>query len=105
MLRRVAVFISALVLAISAHANPIQDENKKTGSSGWKLLQGRSTDIEGYASLTSVNIGQPISFFVSTTSSTYDIEIYRMGYYGGAGGREVFESPSLNPFLAMGWPA
>ena len=47
-------------------------------------------EIEGYASLTSVNVGGSISFFVSTSDSTYTMDFYRIGWYGGAGGREVF---------------
>lgn len=84
-----------LLIASSVLANPIQDENAKPGTTAWKLPNGRSTDIEGYASLTSVNVGEPISFFVSTTSSSFALDIYRMGYYGGAGGRQMLRVESI----------
>jgi len=44
--------------------------------------------IEGYASLTSVNVGGQISFMVNVSAAAqYTMQIYRMGYYGGTGGR------------------
>lgn len=43
--------------------------------------------LEGFAYPHSVNIGEKIKFYVSTTSESYDLSIYRMGYYGGKGGR------------------
>lgn len=87
-MRRCLVAFCALI-AISAHANIIQDENARPGTTGWKLPFGRSTDIEGYASLTSVNAGDSLQLFVSTTASTYTVEIFRLGYYQGKGGRSV----------------
>ncbi len=38
---------------------------------------------------TSVNRGNQISFFVNTTDPSYTIEIFRMGWYGGLGGRRM----------------
>jgi len=72
--------------------NPIQLENGKVGTTAWQLQNGAADDngaIEGYASLTSVNRGGSISLFVSTASPTYTIDVYRLGWYGGAGGRQV----------------
>ncbi len=43
------------------------------------------TSIRGYASATSINHGESINFYVGTTLPSYNIEIYRMGWYGGAG--------------------
>ena len=95
MIRRTGFIPIILLIASSTFANPIQVENAKPGSTGWKLLQGRSTDIEGYASLTSVNIGSSVSFFVSTTFASFTLEIYRFGYYGGKGGRLVANAVTL----------
>lgn len=46
-------------------------------------------EIEGYASATSVNRGDGIDFYVNTssTASTYNIDIFRMGYYNSHGAR------------------
>ncbi|HEV8660385.1 MAG TPA: N,N-dimethylformamidase beta subunit family domain-containing protein [Thermoanaerobaculia bacterium] len=88
-------FILAIFIASTVLGNPIQDENARPGTSAWKLAAGRSTDIEGYASLTSVNVGGSISFYVSTTAQTFDIDVFRMGWYGGLGGRRVFDADDI----------
>ncbi|SNS96268.1 hypothetical protein SAMN06265795_11088 [Noviherbaspirillum humi] len=46
-------------------------------------------EIEGYASATSINRGESINLYVNTVDPSYTITIYRMGWYGGAGGRRV----------------
>src|SRR5690606_29823007 len=45
-------------------------------------------NIEGYCSHASLKAGEALSIFVSTNpESKYNLDIYRMGYYGGKGGR------------------
>jgi hypothetical protein len=74
-------------------ANPIQAENAKTGTADWQLTNpATSNEIEGYASLTSVNRGGSIRFFVNTVDPTYTVDIFRLGWYGGAGGRRVADA-------------
>lgn len=69
-------------------ANPIQLENALAGTSAWQLTNpAANREIEGYASLTSVPQGGQISFFVSTSDSSYTFAVYRMGYYAGNGAR------------------
>lgn len=67
-------------------------ENRRTGSS-WRL-QHRSVggEIEGFASRTSVQIGEPVTLYVSTTAASYVVRVFRMGWYGGALGRLVWSS-------------
>ena len=78
--------------------NPVLSENTKRGTSAWQLVNPATNhEIEGYASLTSVNRGGQISLFVSTTDPLYTIEVYRMGWYGGAGARLV-----AGPFTRAG---
>src|SRR5439155_12199090 len=72
--------------------NPIVIENQQPGSSGWQLTLNSASDatgqIKGYASATSVNKGQSITFYVSVNpAQTYSIDIYRIGWYQGLGGR------------------
>ena len=77
-------------LVVSASANETQTENANPGTTAWQLTNATITrQIEGYASLTSVNVGGSISFFVSTSDSSYTMDFYRIGWYGGAGGREL----------------
>ncbi|AUT02716.1 hypothetical protein CLI64_21230 [Nostoc sp. CENA543] len=70
--------------------NPIIIENQKVGTTAWQLTNPATRrEIEGYASLTSVNRGDTIKLFVNTKEPNYTIEIFRMGWYGGAGGRQM----------------
>ena len=65
-------------------------ENQKPGTPDWDLTDpAESRQIEGYASKTSVNGGEPIDLFVHTTAARYIIDVFRMGWYGGAGARRV----------------
>ena len=74
----------------SPQNNPIAIENKKTGTTDWQLTNPATNhEIEGYASLTSVNRGSEIELFVNSKESSYTIDIFRMGWYGGAGGRQI----------------
>jgi hypothetical protein len=72
-------------------SNYIQRENAKPGTTEWMLTNPgyASGAIEGYASQTSVNRGGQIKFFVNTADPTYTLEIFRMGYYQGLGGRRI----------------
>lgn len=43
--------------------------------------------ISGYADQTSINHGEAINFYISTSLASYDLEVYRMGWYNGDGAR------------------
>ena len=82
--------VCLLLMAAAYASNPIQIENAKAGTTDWGIASlARNHEIEGYASLTSVNRGGQISFFVNTAAPSYTIEIFRMGWYGGKGGRRM----------------
>ncbi len=71
----------------------IAGENTRPGSSGWKITDAADNhEIEGYANHTSITPGQPVTLFVSTAAPEFHVEIYRMGYYQGLGGRLVAAS-------------
>jgi hypothetical protein len=56
----------------------------------WQLANpATNREIEGYASAPSVNTGENIQLFVNTASPTYSVDVYRMGWEGGAGGALV----------------
>lgn len=70
--------------------NPVQIENRKPGTGEWVLTKpARNHEIEGYASAASVNRGETIRFYVHSLAPAYRITIYRMGWYGGLGARQV----------------
>src|SRR5712672_4076611 len=85
-----------------ALANDIVCENTKPGSpsSQWDIAAQNAGDpsIQGFATDISVAQGGTISFKVKTTASSYHLDIYRMGYYGGNGARLI---TSLSPSVSL----
>src|SRR5437762_8679897 len=88
---------------VVAADNPIVVENQQTAgvSNRWMLSQVASNDsiqqIKGYASATSVLQGGSLNIYVTvSTAQTFTIDFYRMGWYGGVGGRLMGSSGSLN---------
>jgi len=79
-------------------SSKVARENQQPGTRSW-ILENHAIDtasryrcpwVEGYASKTRVIAGERIAFFVSTRpASDYHIDIYRMGYYQGHGGRHM----------------
>src|SRR5712692_4021122 len=72
--------------------NPIVLENQQPGDSSWSVWTNWGDDvsqqIKGYASATSVKQTDNISFFVTVNPpQPYTIDIYRLGWYAGLGGR------------------
>jgi hypothetical protein len=95
----------------TAATRPIVAENEKPGTKDWLLTKVdavmahvspnqqvgdyyvRSRKIEGFASNNSFRAGERVTFFVSTDpASDFTIEIFRMGYYQGLGGRRVMSA-------------
>lgn len=75
----------------------IRAENAKPGTTDWQITNPATNhEIEGFASRTSVNRGEDIEFFVSSTDPTYTLEVFRMGWYGGAGARKVLSATVVN---------
>jgi hypothetical protein len=71
--------------------NAVVLENCFPGDSGWNVTnaaQINSGGIEGFSTASSVNKGGSVDLKVNAAdNSTFRIEIYRSGYYGGAGAR------------------
>lgn len=108
-------FICALALiflaipafgSCSQPANAIEAENCLTGTpqQQWYVSGAGDATIQGFATSMSVNVGQTVSFKISTTASSYHIEIYRMGYYQGNGARLITTFTPTSS-LAQGQPA
>ncbi len=63
------------------------------GATTWKISdEGPAKAIEGYASAVSVLPGQQFRLYVSTTSPSFRVRAFRVGWYGGALARQVWES-------------
>src|SRR6266704_829047 len=86
-----ALGIGLAPASAAAQSNPVVIENQEPGTSQWRIgLRGTDAEgqIKGYASAASVNKGENITFFVSVNpAQTYTIDVYRMGWYQGLGGR------------------
>ena len=69
--------------------NPIVAENQLPGTdpSVWLVPEGQAdSDLEGYTTAISVDVGQTVSFKVTDVAlDPYEIDIYRIGYYQGNG--------------------
>jgi len=87
---------ASILLVSPAHgqsSNPIVVENQQTGTNQWSIpFSAVGSDavgqIKGYASATSVNKGESITFYVNVNpTQTYTIDVYRMGWYQGLGAR------------------
>lgn len=90
------VLLTALVaVAPATAASPVQQENALPGSVLWQRPAAPRGAIEGYASATSVGPGEEVDLHVSTApAARYRVELFRLGWYGGLGGRVVACVPS-----------
>ncbi|HEX6873955.1 MAG TPA: N,N-dimethylformamidase beta subunit family domain-containing protein [Micromonosporaceae bacterium] len=83
--------------------NRITVENALPGSPGWRVdatgvraVDDLGRQIQGYPSATSVPLGGSIDFQVSVaTAQRIRVEIFRTGFYQGAGARLLIASPPL----------
>lgn len=91
-----ANIVGATSSASAQTVNPIVAENAKPGSHGWALVgPALNREIEGFCSETSVNKGSPIRIYVSTPEPSFSFEVYRLGWYGGLGGRLMKQRVTL----------
>src|SRR3954452_24089764 len=110
----VIAVLAAMLVAPRARAvtgsNPVVEENAKPGNTGWQIPTPGNTvaddatnQIKGYASATSVNKGGSIGVHVTVNpAQSFSVDVYRLGYYGGAGARLV---RSISPVSGVTQPA
>ena len=79
-------------------ANPVACENQLPRIPDWNVSGVGDPNLQGFATDISVNAGQTISFKINSTASSYVINIYRLRYYGGAGGRLI---TTINPSVPL----
>ena len=87
--------VTAVTAAAASCANPIVCENQLPGTpqSVWDV-GSNDPYIQGFADPFSIAVGGSINFKISSAASTYTIDIYRMGYYGGDGARFITSIPA-----------
>jgi hypothetical protein len=97
-MRRLPVIVALAVMAAAPAraqdqpppSNPVAAENARPGSPRWDLEPSPPRAIEGYASETSVAPGDSFHLHVrAPLADRYRILVYRLGWYGGDGGRLV----------------
>ncbi|OLB61235.1 MAG: hypothetical protein AUI11_10515 [Acidobacteria bacterium 13_2_20CM_2_66_4] len=87
-------------------ANAVGQENCLPGNSDWDLgPSGNDGAIQGYAADISVNKGQTVEFKIKTDATSFRIEIFRLGYYGGLGARKIQSSDLAGPLPQPDPPA
>src|SRR4029453_14070498 len=76
--------------------NPIARENTNPGTpkNKWAVSGLGSAALQGFATQISVNAGETVNFKIDSSATSYRVDIYRMGYYGGNGARLI---TSVNP--------
>ncbi|GII83240.1 hypothetical protein Ssi03_12300 [Sphaerisporangium siamense] len=76
-------------------------ENSLPGNpaSEWDIVGGAGDpSIQGYATQMSVTPGETVDFKVATNATSYRLDIYRIGYYGGMGARKM---ATVNPSVPL----
>ncbi|MDA8340842.1 MAG: hypothetical protein M0007_01225 [Actinomycetota bacterium] len=73
----------------------VEEENARNGTSAWFL--GAPTHLLGFADRTSATEGDTVTLYVDSPSAPFHMEAYRMGWYGGRGGRLVWRSATVAP--------
>jgi hypothetical protein len=91
-------------LVATGGAQPtVAAENRHPGTTAWRLPGPEADigglaggDVVGYVSREAIAVGETERLYVSAPGSrTVRIRIFRMGWYGGRGGREVLASRPL----------
>jgi hypothetical protein len=91
--------------SLLTQTNPVIIENSREGTADWQLTNpAMEREIEGYASATSINRGESIHLYINTGADDFVLEVYRMGWYQGLGGRKITDSITL-PGVVQPMPA
>ena len=83
----------------------VAQENAQPGTTSWELDPGvNSTFIQGYAGATSAQAGETVPLYISTiVPAEYSLSVYRIGWYGGQGGRLMLDVPHMHSIPQGFW--
>ncbi len=83
----------------------IAAENQLPGTTAWMIKGAPSTGtIDGFADRNYVANGDTFGLYVSTTAPSFHVVAYRMGWYRGAGAREIWSSGEFRGVLQPACP-
>ncbi|MBW4646948.1 MAG: Ig domain-containing protein group 1 domain-containing protein [Goleter apudmare HA4340-LM2] len=90
-------YIASPGVSVTAQ-NAIVLENQKAGTTAWKITNpAMNNEIAGYGDATSINKGQALNLKISLAQAgQYNLDVYRLGYYSGTGGRLIASVTGLN---------
>ena len=91
--RHAKLAVSTFLGPDGVESSAIVAENQLPGTTAWQISGQPATGmIEGFANTTYAAAGQSVTLYVSTTASAFSLTAYRMGYYGGLGARQIWQS-------------
>ena len=79
----------------------IVEENAKPGTTDWMVPDDKAawSKVEGFFNTTSIDVGGSAILKSSTRAPVWQVSAYRIGWYGGTGGRLIWKSepqPGVN---------
>src|SRR5439155_3008947 len=84
-----------LSAAPGAHpSSAIAIENRRHGDAGWRIAPDGRRGVKGFVAPVAAPPGADFTLYIRTRAATLHADVYRLGWYGGAGGRLVV---SLGP--------
>ncbi len=97
--RLILVCLVCSVMPLSAD-NPIVSENRLPGTSNWDIVKNGAGFIDGFVSQITTTAGSSLDVYVNIKSAPeFQIDIYRLGWYGGLGARQVLSSGALSAIV------
>jgi len=75
----------------------IVEENAKLGTTDWMVPDDKTAwaKVEGFFDATSIDVGGSAVLKTSTRAATWQVSAYRIGWYGGTGGRLIWKSEPM----------
>ena len=85
----------AILPGPAAGRNRVPDENRLAGTDLWQLPRDGTGGVEGYFDDVSVSPGDQLLLRMRAATAAASVYVYRLGWYGGAGGRLVGRWPGV----------
>jgi hypothetical protein len=73
----------------------LSEENQNEGHDGWRVERPDTAGSALFTGPYSVLPGEKIDFFGANNSGSYDLNLYRLGWYGGKGGRLMYSQEGI----------
>jgi hypothetical protein len=74
---------------VRAQPDRLRKLERGLAPSDWDINAAGDDTIQGFATSISVNKGETVRFKIDTLASSFNVDIYRLGYYAGQGARQI----------------